>query len=180
MINHVRDMVALSGQTVNQFGQDCTGQIQYRFNQQGFRSDFNFDHVPFGALFGCSSVFGVGVDNRQVVASILPDTYNFGLAGNYTNHDIYQTVENFLNSCWYSPATRMCVVWTDRDQECLPEYIHSLKDVQLYHFFCGPLISGHKHFKFIKDIDHDVSKTHMGAKSHSLFSKILWTLFDQS
>lgn len=180
MINHVSDMFQYHGKTIDHFGADCTGQIQYRFNQQGFRSDIDFDHVPFGALFGCSSVFGIGVDNRQVVASMLPDTYNFGLAGNYTNRDIYLTVENFLNSCLYSPATQMCVVWNDRDQECLPEYINNLKDVRLYHFFCGHLISGHKHFKFVKDIDRDVSNTHMGAKTHSFFSKILWALFDQS
>lgn len=179
MINHVSDMYQHRGHTVNKFGLDCTGQIQYCFNQQGFRSNCDFDHVPSAALFGCSSVFGIGVSNNQVTASILHDTYNFGLAGNYTNHDIYQTIERFLNSHLYSQTTKLCVVWTDRDQECLPRYIENLKGVPLYHFFCGETIPGPRHFKFIKNIDHDVVGTHMGTKTHDLFSRILWILFDR-
>ena len=179
MINHVPGMRDLQGQTVLQFGLDRTGHIEYHFNQQGFRSDLNFDHAPTCALFGCSLVFGVGVDNQQVSASLLPDTYNFGLAGNYSNFDIYQTIKNYLNSDLYSPTTHLCVVWTDRDQNDLINYVSDLESANLYHFFCGDLIAGKKNFKFIKNLDMDVSQTHMGPNTHAAFAKILWALFNR-
>jgi hypothetical protein len=163
-------------ETVDQFGLDCTGQVQYCFNQQGFRDTKNFDQAPDYALFGCSAVFGIGVDQRFVASCQLPNAYNFGLAGNYTNHDIYQTIMEFLKSQWYSPSTQMSVVWTDRDQECLPEYVNSFSNVLLYHFFCGELISGDRNFKFPPRLDLDSSRTHMGTQSHKLYAKILWSL----
>ena len=179
MINHVPEMYNLRGQTVTQFGLDCTGQVQYHFNQQGFRSNVDFDQVPKIALFGCSLVFGIGVNDKNITSSQLPNTYNFGLAGNYTNHDIYQTINQYLKSQLYSSMTQMVVVWTDRDQECLLNFLENLKSVSLYHFFCGNVINGDKNFKFISNLDHDVSNTHMGPTSHKLFAKILWALLNQ-
>jgi hypothetical protein len=176
MINHVPNMYKLRGQTVDQFGLDRTGQIQYCFNQQGFRSTTNFDQVPEYALFGCSSVFGVGVDQNCVASSQLPNAYNFGLASNYNNHDVYQTIIEFLKSQLYSQTIRMSVVWTDRDQECLPEYVNSFASVPLYHFFCGELIPGNRSFKFHPRLDFDASNTHMGPQSHKLYAKILCSL----
>lgn len=172
-------MYKLRGQTVDKFGVDCTGQVEYQFNQQGFRSDLNFDTAPKHALFGCSLVFGIGVNSSDTAASLLPNTYNFGLAGRYNNNDIYQTIANYTNSALYCPNTKLCVVWTDRDPQSLPDIVASLGHLNLYHFFCGDIVSGAKRFKFIKQIDHDVSQTHMGPKTHAVFAKILWALFNQ-
>lgn len=179
MINHVSDMYNLRGQTVDKFGLDHTGCIKYRFNQQGFRSNLNFDATPKHALFGCSLIFGIGVNNSDTVASLLPNTYNFGLAGRYNNNDIYQTIVNYVNSDLYSLDTKMCVVWTNRDQQSLPYTVANLAHLNLYHFFCGNIVPGIKCFKFIDQIDYDISRTHMGPKTHAVFAKILWALFNQ-
>ncbi len=179
MINHVPSMYNLRAQTVKQFGLDCTGHIDYRFNSQGFRSDVEFDRPPHCALFGCSLVFGVGVNNSDVTASLLQDTYNFGLAGKYNNSDIYQTILRYADSELYSPESKLCVVWTDRDQEVLPDYVAKLKNINLYHFFCGNVVAGDQCFKFVKNLDQDVSQTHMGPKTHKFFAKMLWALFNR-
>lgn len=179
MINHVPDMYNLHGQTVYKFGRDCTGHIEYQFNQQGFRSNINFDTAPQCALFGCSSVFGIGVQNKDIAASLLPDTYNFGLAGNYDNADIHQTIVNYLDSKLYSPQTKLCVVWTDRDQDTLHDLVNDLAAVDLHHFFCGEVVPNKNCFKFVKTLDQDASLTHMGPKTHKFFAKTLWALFKQ-
>lgn len=179
MINHVIDMYNLQDQTVYKFGLDCTGIIEYRFNQQGFRSSINFNKTPQCALFGGSLVFGIGVQEKHTTAASLPNTYNFGLAGKYTNLDIHTTIINYLNSKIYSPESKLCVVWTDRNQDVLPDILNDLKLINLYHFFCGEVISEKNCFSFIKNLDQDVSGTHMGPKTHNFFAKILWDLFNQ-
>lgn len=179
MINHVPEMYNLRGQTVSQFGLDCTGNIEYCFNQQGFRSNVNFDRVPQCVLFGCSSVFGIGVDYTHTTASLIPDCYNLGLAGKYNNNDIHQTIVSYLDSELYSPKTKLCVVWADRDQDIIQNLVTDLNTVNLYHFFCGDVVPGQSCFKFVKNLDHDVSHTHMGPKTHAAFAKMLWVLFNQ-
>lgn len=179
MINHVPDMYNLRGQTVNKFGLDNTEQIQYQFNTAGFRSQHEFDHCPKYALFGCSLIFGIGVENCQTTAFLLPDAYNFGLAGTYSNTDIYLLTKKYLSSDLYAPTTKICVVWTDRDQQLLTDYVGKLSQFPIYHFFCGDVIAGSKSFKFVKNLDYDVSGTHIGPKTHSYFSKTLWALLDR-
>lgn len=175
-------MCSLRSQTVDQFGQDRTGKIQYQFNRQGFRSNFDFNKIPLCALFGCSSVFGIGVDNNNTTAAYLKNAYNFGLAGQYTNHDIFRTIKSYLSSKLYSPTTNVIVVWSDRDQECLNQYVDDLGTFNhrlMYNFFCGNTVPGEKNFKFICNIDFDVSNTHMGPSTHKLFAKIVWNILNQ-
>jgi len=179
MINCLPDMYNLRGQTVSKFGLDSTGQINYSFNSQGFRSNLDYNQVPWAALFGCSLIFGIGVEHKDIVTSLLPNTYNFGLAGNYSNNDIYKTIVAYARSDLYSPSTRLCVVWTDRDSELLDTYVRDLDSVPMYHFFCGKVVPGRQHRKFVRALDQDVSGTHMGPETHKFFAKVLWTLFDQ-
>ena len=110
MICPVPDMYARKGQCVRTFGLDTTGRIEYRFNLQGFRSNFDFDYIPQYAVFGCSLVFGIGVDVDSTVCNHLPNAFNFGLAGTYNNVDIYQTIVNFTKSNLYSDKTFLTVV----------------------------------------------------------------------
>lgn len=179
MINHMPNMYNLRGQTVDKFGRDHTGCVQYQFNHQGFRSNIEFDSVPQCALFGCSLVFGIGVDVGSTTASLLPNTYNFGLCGNYNNNDIHKIIVDFLTSNLYSQQTKMSVVWTHRDQDSLERIIKDLHSINLYHFFCGDLLPGKNCFKFVKNLDQDVSLTHMGPQTHATFAKMLWALFNQ-
>ena len=58
ILNHVPGMIKNQGQIIESFGKDCTGQINYQFNQQGFRGILDFDFMPEYAFFGCSLVFG--------------------------------------------------------------------------------------------------------------------------
>jgi hypothetical protein len=180
MINHLTDMYHFRSQTVNKFGSDRTGQIAYCFNEQGFRSDVSFICPPAYAFFGCSSVFGIGVDINSTTAAYFKNCYNFGLAGNYTNLDIHQIIKQYLNSNLYLPTTPMVIVWTDRDQEYLNNQNTLFDHKNVYQFFCGDVITGDKKFKFVPKIDLDASNTHMGPGTHKLFAKVLWSLLDQS
>ena len=67
--NHVYGMIQHKGQTINQFGLDQTGTINYQFNQQGFRAPIDFDFIPNYAFFGCSLVFGIGVSREYTFPS---------------------------------------------------------------------------------------------------------------
>jgi hypothetical protein len=102
VINPVLGMYEHRGQTVNQFGLDKTGTIQYQFNQQGFRSDLDFDFVPDWAFFGCSFVAGIGVPIKKTFASKFSNSQNYGVFGIYHNHDIREIIQRFQNSKIFS------------------------------------------------------------------------------
>jgi hypothetical protein len=61
-------------------------EIEYSFNQHGFRSpefDPKFDHI---CVFGCSMTFGVGINQHQRYSDMLANyletnCYNFGVSG---------------------------------------------------------------------------------------------------
>lgn len=167
------------GQTVDQFGLDRTHLIKYTFNQQGFRSTVDYTTSPQVALFGCSLVFGIGVEQSQITASLLDNCQNYGLAGHYSNFDIATTIENFINSDLYTEQVKMAVVWTHRNDIVLDKVYQRLKTFNIVHFFCGTCLNYNNCYKFIPSIDFDVSQTHMGVKSHKMFYKMLCGLFNQ-
>ena len=167
------------GQTVNSFGLDSTNLVDYTFNQQGFRSNVDYISTPQTALFGCSLVFGIGVEHSQITSSLLQNCYNYGLAGNYNNNDIAKTVENFIGSNLYSSQIKMAIVWTDRNEDILESAYYNLKQFNIAHFFCGKELSYKNCYKFIPTIDKDVSKTHMGPHTHKMFYRTLCTIFNQ-
>lgn len=177
--NCVSDMWKHRGNTVDAFGKDQTHTITYTFNQQGFRSKQDYNWTPKVALFGCSLVMGIGVDQSMITSAYFEDCQNYGLAGRYTNQDILHTIENFVNSDLYNPATNIAVVWTDRDAEVLEAYYTSLKKLNIIHFFCGPTLNHPQCYKFISHVDMDASNTHPGAVTHKTFYKILCSLFNQ-
>lgn len=175
-------MLQLRDQTVHEFGLDQTGQITYTFNQQGFRSSFAYDFVPDHAFFGASLVFGIGVAQDQTFASMFEHSHNYGLAGtHYGNSDIFQILIKYLASPWYHPRTKICVVWTDRDQHLLDQYYHQLPAERLISFFCGQALSRpncHAFPSFVT-VDRDCSGTHIGPRSHKNFYRILCNQFNQ-
>jgi len=161
------------GQTVDQFGLDTTGLIQYQFNQQGFRSNQDFDFVPAWAFFGCSFVAGIGVSIEQTFASKFANSQNYGVCGTYYNEHIHKIIQSFLNSKLFSPKTKMAVFWTDRDCELLDDYYQELSHLDMRFFFCGTPLLYPKCYKLIHNMDLDVSGTHMGPKTHEFLYRIL-------
>lgn len=179
IVCHVPGMSQYRGQQVDKFGKDTSGQIQYTFNQQGFRHHADYNASPSVAFFGCSLVFGVGVAQHQITASYYPNSHNYGLAGQYDNSDTYQIIKKFTASHLYN-NTPMITVWHSRDSENLDQYYDDLKNLPMYHFFCGTPLPYQNCFGMIKNVDQDVSQTHMGPASHQLFYKITCALLNQS
>lgn len=167
------------GKTVNTFGKDSTKIIDYNFNELGFRSSKNFDFVPDYAFFGCSIVLGIGVAEDKIFASKFENSQNYGICGVYDNKYIFQTIKNFLNSKLYSPQVKMAVIWTDRDPECLEDYYQQLVSYNFVHVFCGDPLPHPRCYPMIKNLDWDVSRTHIGEKTHQFLYKFLCQAFNQ-
>jgi hypothetical protein len=165
--------------TVYQFGNDNTGLVEYTFNSQGFRSSQDYVIVPNYAFFGCSLVFGIGVPIDQVFTSYFTHSHNYGIAGNYNNNDIFQSIQDFINSELYSCDTKLIIVWTDRNTEWIDNYYQQLKSYNVIHFFCGKVLSYQNCYAMIPQLDTDISGTHMGAKTHRTFWKVLSNLCNQ-
>jgi hypothetical protein len=173
VINPVSGMYQHRGQMVNQFGLDKTSLVEYRFNQQGFRSDRNFDFVPDWAFFGSSFVAGIGVSIEQTFASKFDNSQNYGVCGTYYNQDIYKIIQSFLNSKLFSTKTKMAVFWTDRDCELLDDYYRALSHLDMRFFFCGASLPHPQCYRVISNLDSDVSGTHMGPKTHEFLYRAL-------
>jgi hypothetical protein len=56
-------------QTLRQWGKDSTGLIEYKINDHGFRSPYNYNTVPGYAFFGNSIVFGIGIEQPHILTS---------------------------------------------------------------------------------------------------------------
>jgi len=179
-INVVPEMLEHCGKTLTSFGLDQTKSITYTFNHQGFRSNTDFKSVPDYAFFGCSLVLGIGVPIGDTFASQFTNSQNYGVAGTYTNADIFENIKNFINSPLYQPTTCMAVFWTDRDPEMLDSYYHELNNISLIHFFCGTPLPYTNCYSMVPNIDYDVSNTHIGPTTHKFIYKILCALFNQS
>jgi len=180
VLNHVPGMLEFRGQTLTQFGKDTTGLISYPFNQQGFRSPTDFDRAPDHAFFGCSLVFGVGVDQQHIFPSLFENSHNYGLAGNYDNHDVMTVLEQFVASGFYNDQTRMAVIWHSRDSDCLPEFYDRLRQYNIVHFYCGTPLVQPRCYACPPQMDQDVSQSHPGPRTHLLISRMLCAVFDQS
>jgi len=177
--NHVSRMIRHQGQTVNQFGSDQTGTIDYQFNQQGFRSPIDFDFVPDYAFFGCSSVFGIGVANDYIFPSMFPRAHNYGLAGVYNNDDAFLIIDNYLHSVAFNSSAKKFVYWTDRDTKLLDRYSKQLSELGFIQAFCGDKMPYKNCFSGVPNVDTDVSNTHMGVATHLITYKLLCKLFRQ-
>ena len=173
VINPVPGMYQHRGQIINQFGWDKTRLVEYRFNQQGFRSNRNFDFVPDWAFFGSSFVAGIGVSIEQTFASKFDNSQNYGVCGTYYNQDIYKIIQIFLNSKLFSIKTKIAVFWTDRDCDELGNYYQELQHLDIRFFFCGTPLPYQKCHKMISNLDFDVSGTHMGPKTHKFLYRAL-------
>lgn len=167
------------GLSVDRYGLDQTGKIQYRFNDQGFRSDCTMDFVPDYAFFGCSFVAGIGVPVEQIFANLFSNSHNYGVCGEYLNSSTFEIIQSFVKSPMYHDKIKMAVFWTDRDQEVLDSYYQQLNHLPLLHFFCGTSLPYDNCHTMIKNLDWDVSNTHIGPKTHKFLYQTLCALFNR-
>lgn len=175
----INNLWTLRSQVVDRLGKDQTGTVQYQFNSQGWRSSYEYDFVPDYAFFGSSSVLGIGVDQSQIFPSLFDRSHNYGLATDYTNQDIADTVVDFVNSEFYSDQTKLAVVWTDRNPDLIRSSWPLLSHLNIVHFFCGEALPGAQCWPMIANLDSDASGTHMGPETHRMLHKILCNIFKQ-
>jgi len=167
MFNNPNGLMFLNrNRTIDTFGNDKTGKIQYKFDQYGFRHSNNYNTHPEYVFFGCSALFGVGIDVSKRFTSKF-NCWNFGLAGIYTENEILQTYSLFKKKNKFK--CKVIFVW--RDMSKVPAEILSEDSV----FHCLPVSSKKRnHIRLLENLDYDTSGTHWGIKTHEKFSKLLW------
>ena len=164
--NPNQEMYDHRNQTIDSWGKDSTGQVKYTFDKYGFRNHNNYEVMPECVFFGCSLLFGVGVNTQDVFTSNF-QCWNFGLAGRYTEDEILNCYTQFKK---LQIDSKVVFVW--RSKESLPD-LNMLDSGKIYH--CVPYKSEHKnHLRLLECLDYDVSGTHYGPQTHKKFSKLLW------
>lgn len=166
------------GQTLHTWGKDTTGLITYTLNSQGFRSRCEYDWSPEYAFFGSSSVFGIGVDDKNILVSYFNNSQNYGLSGIYSNQESVINLKNFLNSGLYT-NTYIVFFWTDRINE---DIVELAEQVQILVPNALQISQGKQYpglINLMPDIDQDVSGTHPGPKTHQLWAKTIKELYEQ-
>jgi hypothetical protein len=167
-------------QTVTTWGKDSTGQIQYKFNSLGFRSQIEYDWKPSIAFFGNSIVFGVGVTENERLTSYFPHCQNYGLSGSYMNHHSVTNLRQFVNSDLYQSGTRIVFFWIERPEiENIPELIKQVDDIvpDCLHISSGQKYAGA--INLMPAMDQDVSGTHPGPKTHRIWARTIQLLLNR-
>jgi hypothetical protein len=160
------------GQKVTQWGKDQTGRIEYQFNNQGFRADQDYTTVPDYAFFGNSIVFGVGIPLHQTLVAQFPNSQNYGISGVYMNHHSVTNLKNFVSSELYRPNTHIIFFWIDRIEPIE-------KMIEETNVWCHNILhisSGAKRkgaINLMPNRDQDVSGTHPGPSTHTMWAKTI-------
>lgn len=167
------------GQTVRQWGKDTTGLVEYKINDQGFRSPYNYDAVPDYAFFGNSIIFGVGIEQTQTLVSKFENSHNYGLSGNYMNHHSVTNLQQFVASELYNGQTKIVFFWIDRT-EPINDMINQINDLipGVLHVSSGKPRRGA--INLMPQIDSDVSGTHPGPKTHLMWAKTIKLLLNRA
>jgi hypothetical protein len=171
--NSNRPLFDARGTTVTQWGQDQTGTVMYTINNQGFRSHQEYNWVPTYAFFGSSTVFGIGIDDNDLLVNQFTNAHNYGLAGNYLNGESLENLKNFVASSLYN-NTQIIFFWIDRlDKEDINQLILQADELSsnILHISQGAKYSGA--INLMPHIDFDVSKTQPGIKTHQLWAKTI-------
>lgn len=169
----------LRGQIVSNCGRDYTGLIEYKFNNQGFRSDFDYIMAPKYAFFGGSIVFGVGVSIDKIFTSYFDQSHNYGLVGSYMNHHSVENFQQFIHSPLHNDNTKIVFVWHDRDEpiEDMIQTVNLCKS-NILHISAGQKRVGA--INLLPQQDTDVSTTHPGPKTHYAWAKSIKFLLEKT
>ena len=175
LINPLPYMLGHAGQTVRQFGIDNAGTTEYRINLQGWRADKAQDFQPKWAFFGTSIVFGIGVELAQAFPSQFASSHNYGFAGEYDNQDIRAFLDKFLKSEFYHEDLQMVVVWRylEAYPPILDQYVQELAGHHMMHFFPDYNVGAANCFPVFKNIDIDLTGSHMGPKTHAVMARCI-------
>ena len=165
------------GQTVNCWGKDHTGLIEYRFNSQGYRHAQTYNWPAEWAFFGNSIVFGVGVPEPDILTSYFDHCQNYGLSGHYMNHHSVTNLTNFLESKCFTPQTRIVFFWIERYSEDVGALIQQVKYMSPQCLNIGFGSHGSSHWPGVINLmpnrDSDVSGTHPGPRTHEMWAKTI-------
>lgn len=159
------------------WGKDTTGQISYRFNQQGFRNDRDYDWVPEYAFFGNSIIFGVGVPQTQILCSHFANSHNYGLADQYLNQHSVYNLREFLKSDMYNRDTKIVFFWVDRGQEKVNDQLQQVIAMRPDILNISSGVKRPGAINLMPAIDSDVSGTHPGCKTHKIWARTIQQLF---
>ena len=166
------------GQTVKQWGKDLTGLIEYRFNNSGFRSNFEYLTPPSYAFFGNSIVFGVGIPVSQTLVSQFENSHNYGLSGNYMNHHSVTNLREFVSSRLFDTHVKIVFFWINREEpiEHMIEVVNQIVPGVL-HISSGTKRPGA--INLMPATDSDVSNTHPGPQTHLRWARTIKLLLDR-
>ena len=168
------------GKTVYKWGKDSTGLIEYQFNNQGFRSSLDYTTAPDYAFFGNSSVFGIGAPVDKNLTSFFINSHNYGLAGSYMNWHSVENLKRFVASPFCTDHTKIIFVWSERPgKEFIPDLIGQVNLIRpkVLHISMGDKYSGA--VNLMPSVDHDISGTHPGPKSHQIWAKTIQLLLQK-
>jgi hypothetical protein len=162
--NPNKNMFLHRSSKIDAWGKDSTALIEYEFDEYGFRKQNNYQKEPEHVFFGCSLLFGIGIETKNIFTNGL-NCWNFGLAGSYTEQEIIECYKRFTE---LQIKSNIIFVW--RDFNSTPKHI--LDNQEVHHFV--PINSKSKnHTRLMENIDFDVSGTHWGIKTHTKFHKLL-------
>jgi hypothetical protein len=162
------------GTTVNTWGKDSTGLINYQFNMQGFRSNNDYNWIPKYAFFGNSAVFGVGVPADQTMISYFDQAHNYGLSGSYLNAHSITNLKRFIESAYYNISTKLIFVWIDRpNKENITDLINQVNEFApgVLHISMGEKTINS--INLMPSVDFDVSNTHPGPNTHRIWAQTI-------
>jgi len=162
--NPNKKMFLYRNSKTNVWGKDSTALIEYEFDEYGFRKQNNYQKEPEYVFFGCSLLFGIGIETNKIFTKGL-NCWNFGLAGSYNEQEILECYRLFTK---LNVKSNIIFVW--RNFNKAPKHILDNQDI--YH--CLPIKSKPKnHIRLMENLDFDVSGTHWGIKTHAKFHKLL-------
>jgi hypothetical protein len=166
------------GKTVYKWGKDSTGLIEYQFNNQGFRSNFDYTIAPDYAFFGNSSVFGIGVPVDKNLTSFFTNSHNYGLSGNYMNYHSVENLRRFCKSFAFT-TSKIIFFWIDRP-EPIENMIHEVNLLipNVLHISSGTKLAGA--INLMPHRDNDVSGTHPGIQTHKMWAKTIKLLLNRA
>ena len=171
--NNNKALYAVRGTTVTRWGKDQTGTISYTINQQGFRSRVEYDWAPRYAFFGSSTVFGIGINDQDLMVNQFEDVHNYGLAGDYLNVESLENLRAFATST-LCQNTQIVFFWIDRPgQEQIDKLIPVANSItsNILHISQGKKYTGA--INLMPHIDLDTSGTQPGIKTHKLWAKTI-------
>jgi len=171
--NNNRALYAVRGTTVTRWGKDQTGTISYKINNQGFRSNVDYDWSPKYAFFGSSTVFGIGINGQDLLVNQFDNAHNYGLAGDYLNCESLENLRAFVASPLYQ-NTQIVFFWIDRlgiekIEQLIPVANSLAKNI--LHISQGVKYEGA--VNLMPHIDLDISGTQPGVKTHKLWAKTI-------